>query len=295
MSASVMFASTPCMLERELHIVTEPQHQILSNFIRQYEERATTIERQIVDCQTSDINQLHISLTVVEDNEQLESPPASQMLVPYWMMRLLASSMTKGGGISPQLYVPQEVWLQDGAKYTALPPKIEACETILDRIYALEVVSPEDRRTFLKEMDDFVLHMASVQNFLAYQLKFIPEAHEGGGPPKGGGGNVGDRLKKFGQSMTKTATLLGSGLYLKSTEELVFGYIEALVNLFDRSQLFEKMIAYFDNDDAVTQRLARVGEFFMDVVLAFVLKDLQVLLERYNKSNVKRFADLEMD
>ena len=28
---------------------------------------------------------------------------------------------------------------------------------------------------------------------------------------QGGGGNVGDRLKKFGQSMTKTATLLGSG------------------------------------------------------------------------------------
>jgi hypothetical protein len=25
-------------------------------------------------------------------------------------------TMTKGGGISPQLYVPQEVWLQEGAK-----------------------------------------------------------------------------------------------------------------------------------------------------------------------------------
>jgi hypothetical protein len=36
--------------------------------------------------------------------------------------------------------------------------------------------------------------------------------------------------------------------------------VAALVNLFDRSQLFEKMIGYFANDHAITERLTRVSQ-----------------------------------
>ena len=41
-------------------------------------------------------------------------------------------TMTKGGGISPQLYVPQEVWLQEGAKCVRLQSTVLRISSAVD-------------------------------------------------------------------------------------------------------------------------------------------------------------------
>lgn len=45
-----------------------------------------------------------------------EPEPDNTLRRPYWVLRLLRRTVTFGGYLTPRLYVPKNVWEQDGAK-----------------------------------------------------------------------------------------------------------------------------------------------------------------------------------
>ena len=45
-----------------------------------------------------------------------EPEPENVLRRPFWMLRLLRTTINTGGYLTPRLHVPKLVWEQDGAK-----------------------------------------------------------------------------------------------------------------------------------------------------------------------------------
>lgn len=73
-----------------------------------------------------------------------ETPPGDLRLRPFWLMKLLAQTMTRGGFMTAKLYIPPNVWFQQGAKFTAIDTKFTNCETILIWLQKLQDDSLND-------------------------------------------------------------------------------------------------------------------------------------------------------
>lgn len=75
-----------------------------------------------------------------------EPEPDNAMRRPFWVLRLIRSTITAGGYLTPRLHVPKVVWEQDGARFSGLTTKVQGFEAVLrlliDRIAPLEL--PKD-------------------------------------------------------------------------------------------------------------------------------------------------------
>ena len=74
--------------------------------------------------------------------------PTEEWRRPFWLMRILHTSMSRGGFLSPdrRVYVPKRVWLQKGARFIALQAKLECAEVLvteLRRVAAAELAQPK--------------------------------------------------------------------------------------------------------------------------------------------------------
>lgn len=58
--------------------------------------------------------------------------------------------MTRGGYMTPRLYVPRNVWFQAGAKFTAIESKFTSCETILIYLQKLKQEDITDTQKLVK-------------------------------------------------------------------------------------------------------------------------------------------------
>ena len=74
--------------------------------------------------------------------------PAEEWRRPFWLMRILHTSMSRGGFLSPdrRVYVARRVWLQKGARFTALQAKLDCAECLVNelrRVCAVELSQPK--------------------------------------------------------------------------------------------------------------------------------------------------------
>jgi hypothetical protein len=120
---------------------------------------------------------------------------------PFWQMRVWRRTMLGGAYITPQLYVPQTVWVQTDAKFNGVHAKISALQQLAAALQTLQSVPPPPKSSeqgnrpgklsrsfssvFFTEalplrtaLNDFGGELHKIQNQLAMAFPFIDERGE---------------------------------------------------------------------------------------------------------------------
>jgi len=225
--------------------------------------------------------QLHMSKDYKKEfvSEPLpEAPPSNPHLRPYWLMRILAQTIQNGAHLTPKVFVPRSVWFQTNTKFLALTTKLETCETLNDLLLKLKEIPLDDTDTVTGELESICALLGPMQNALAKVLYYIKEFKEEKEKEK-------KQLQQLSILGNKFKKVVG---IVRGREKLddASSYILLLLDVFENSQHLEKLyLHYQDHPSALTafMKLKRVSEFFQQVICAFVIKDLNMLIERYVK------------
>ena len=258
------------------------------------------------------------------------APPTDPLLKPYYMMRLLRSTMVNptGGYVTRRLHVPCEVWSQGGAKLTNLDDKLRAVESL---VVALDVLQTSSWDYFgsgsvnsglprgvdsigRKEANAWLLKLEDFSNV----CDMVVADH---GKKLGVGEGFVGRKSTWGVKFTRRLDKLTNGkkyvtsfsIYIKLFEltnetlslDSPTAYVDELKRLFMYAQLLDEhtrallshpvALAYaafpVDIRGSAEQRLRRISDFFARVVLTFVIRDLSQLLDKYVKKCEKWLAE----
>ncbi|KAG9047109.1 hypothetical protein FS837_002993 [Tulasnella sp. UAMH 9824] len=250
-------------------------------------------------------------------------PPAEILRRPYHLMYLLYISITAGGYISRKLHVPRDVWTQGGAKLTSLPEKGK-CVAIIDQ--GLDELSKASK-DFLRAAQVNAAGLSGTGISRAVGERWLRALDEWVQVCDGVVGNLGKKLgvgdggasKKaagWGNKVSRTFDRMTNGKSLDSPTS----YVQGLAGLFQDVQFLGKgvfrsridrgssLFVFVNIDDhhrllassmgsyasmpidirsQIEARLKRTSEFFCTVVIAFVVQDLGLLLDKYAKKGEK--------
>ncbi len=126
----------------------------------------------------------------VQASATLQVEPDNSLRRPFWVLKLVRTTITTGGFVTPRFHVPRLVWEQYGAKLNGLATKTSAFETVLallvNRVLPLELVAADSTDDVAQ--DDLAkvqraLHvfqglraeLDALQNTLARPFPFIKE------------------------------------------------------------------------------------------------------------------------
>ncbi|KAI9355353.1 hypothetical protein DFJ73DRAFT_623699 [Zopfochytrium polystomum] len=212
-------------------------------------------------------------------------------------MKLLRRTMTTGGMLTPRLHVPRQVWFQSGAKFIAIESKFAACEELflalqtcrrgvygdfVSGLYQSESANGGirnlDGNAVNRVLDEFDPIVETVRRDLAKKLRYLE---------LDGNKNTGGRtLQKWGSLLTRSFSSIGS----KKAEKVadLSAYIELLSRLFNLCEMLEDWMTHFERtksfeSNLVVDRLGKVSQFFESTILVFIVKDFEILMERYLK------------
>lgn len=226
------------------------------------------------------------------------------------MMNLLAISMSSptGGHITRRLHVPNEVWSIGGVKLPNVPEKIRALRFLLAALVELQMASsevfgagnvssgmamgigsigPKEASAWVFKLEDFSNVCDNVVNDFGKKI------------------GVGESfvLKKttWGDKLSRRFEKFANGKNVDSPT----AYMDTLRKIFHDVQLLDEHTkAVFAQPIApayaafplefrtlAEQKLRRASEFFTSVVLAFVIRDLALLLDKYVKKCEKALED----
>ncbi|KAJ3167804.1 hypothetical protein HK101_011712 [Irineochytrium annulatum] len=242
-----------------------------------------------------------------------EPPPRNPDHRAFWLMRLLARTMKQGGMLTPTLHVPRHVWYQTGTKLMAAEAKFQACESLymtLKRFRDLGDVKALPLEKVAQSLEELEGVADGIRATLGKKLKAVGQGSgedlSGGGSGAGSGtstprqtdqdsvmtnATTGSRLLNWGSKLSRGLSTLGKGKAEK-VADMGF-YIELLSRLFQQSQFLEIWMKHFEGQAQgsgqggayqgaqILERLRRISGFYMTVICGFVLKDFQVLMERY--------------
>ena len=196
--------------------------------------------------------------------------PTEEWRRPFWLMRILHTSMSRGGFLSPdrRVYVAKRVWLQKGARFIALQAKLDCAEVLvteLRRVAAAELSQP---KLVGKELTSLCDTMESLQNSLSRVLPFIADSEK---KPSDGSavGKITLGMKGLAKSLEKTAARLGT-MPTKCADPAE--YVQRLLDLFEAAYFLEQWVDHFApialEHATLHQQLLRASRFFYDVRLA---------------------------
>lgn len=217
-------------------------------------------------------------------------------------MHLLYTSIMTGGYISRKLHVPSAVWTQGGAKLINLPEKGK-CVAIIDQ--GLEELSKASK-DFLRASQVSTAGLNGTGISRAVGERWLRALEEWVQVCDGVVGNLGKKLgvgdggasKKaagWGNKVSRTFDRMTNGKSLDSPAS----YVQDLAGLFQDVQFLDdhhrllgsSMGSYasmpIDIRTQIEARLKRTSEFFCTVVIAFVVQDLGLLLDKYAKKGEK--------
>ena len=206
---------------------------------------------------------------------------------PFWLMRVLKTSMQSGGYLTPdgRVFVPSRIWVQKGARFIGLAAKIECCQLLVSELQRAASVDFRSAPALQKELERLDETLDALQNSLHRVLPVVPEPKVSQDQlPSHAISKLTERFKGFGRVLDKTAARLAS-LPTKCNDPTE--YVLALTQLFDAAAVVETWVAHYTRtpppSDAslVAERLHRCAAFLYEVVCAFVLQDLDGLLQRH--------------
>ena len=141
------------------------------------------------------------SLLAQEDSAILQqeylSPPRNVLRRPFHFLRQLGQSMQSGGFVTPHLYIPKQMWTQNGIKLIHLEAKVRMVNLVISGLETIErtgdtliagssAVGPGNRadagNKLLREMNSLDGMLDEVQSTLSKKLGFIdaPDGKKGG-------------------------------------------------------------------------------------------------------------------
>lgn len=263
--------------------LSDEEREKLMEIITMYTNRVDLIYSQIPELADNEVNINEFEFKESLPIGSLPDPaPASIYYRPFWMMRLLAQTMTRGGYMTPKLYVPRNVWFQLGAKFTAIEAKFTACETVLIYLLKLKDEDITDKNMLAKQLEEFCQQLDTVQNALARKLRYINEIKSDKQVTK---------LAQVGNIISKSVERLQANV-MKLRIDDDSAYIELLIKIFETSQFLEQWMTKFDNEPVIISKLKRISEFFYSVMCTFVIRDFNILLERYMKKTRQSFVQI---
>ena len=114
--------------------------------------------------------------------------------------------------------------------------------------------------------------MVTIQNMLANHLSFIKQTKQ----------DNQSLLKGVAATVVRGGGRLRTQLSAASTDAT---YVELLQEVFQKSEIMESWLLYFEGSQqqAIVDYLYRAGDFFSTVLLAFVIKDLHMLISAHMK------------
>ncbi|KAF8633922.1 hypothetical protein AX15_001107 [Amanita polypyramis BW_CC] len=235
------------------------------------------------------------------------APPTDSLRKPYYMMNLLRVTMTShtGGYLTRRLHIPFEVWSQGGAKLANIPEKIRVVAILSSALEDLQVSSAEyfgagnvssglalgigsvgrkEAEGWIAKLDDFAAVCDGIEaNFgkkLGVGEGFVPKRNALTGLAK--------KIDKFttGKNLDSPTVYVQGLKVLLQHAQLLDEHTQAVVSV-------SPAYAAFPQDVRISAeyKLKRFSEFFATVVLAFVIRDLSQLLDKYVKKCEKWLAE----
>ncbi|XP_004343103.1 hypothetical protein CAOG_07244 [Capsaspora owczarzaki ATCC 30864] len=229
-----------------------------------------------------------------------DPPPPSPFHRPYWLMRVLLRTMTTGGYLTPKLYVPRQVWFQTGLKLTSVSSKFMSCDTALIYLLKMDKENVKDRGSWNKldkDLDELCTILAKVQNNLSRKLPFIPESDLS----IEGSKQQGVVAKGLGSMMDGVVKSVSRAKHNILKEKIADDtkYIDTVIRLFEKASFLEDWLTFFEGQEneptaeSILNKLKRLGDFLYFVVCAFVIRDFDILLQRYMKKLRTSFLEFE--
>ncbi|GAM22577.1 hypothetical protein SAMD00019534_057520 [Acytostelium subglobosum LB1] len=283
----------------DLTTLNDEHYQAMLEKAKQYQARADVLEsllnQQNGAAAASPTKENIVFVEEIPSGLSADTVPAFASYKPFWLMRVLSKTITTGAYLTPKLYIPKAVWQQTGCKILAITAKIQSLVELQEYLAKLKTLStkesdmPFDRKnmdTIAKETDIFCSQLDIIQNALHFHLSFIPEIKIEKKEEKGWAGKV----KKLGTSLAKGAVRLAPSSKLEGID-----YVGLLNTVFEESQFLESWMNCCESlgNQALSNKLRRVGEFYSVVICAFVMKDFTILLDRYMRKSLQSFIKLK--
>ena len=211
---------------------------------------------------------------------------------PFWLMRILRTSMLHGGYVSSdgRVYVPRRVWVQKGARFTAMAAKADCAQCLMAELARVKAVDHTQPEAVLPELTRLSETLDALQNSLARLLPYVPEPRGAGEGASNAMSKLTERFKGLAKTLDKTAARLGA-LPTKCADPTE--YVSSLVGLFDAAAFLEAWMEHymklaFQHTD-IYEKLHRCAAFLYEVVCAFVIQDLDALVTRHMRKAAAGF------
>eukprot|EP00906_Rhabdomonas_costata_P029803 RCo042099 len=212
--------------------------------------------------------------------------PQSVLRRPFWMLRLLCSTMTEGAYLADDVFVPKIVWYQEGsiALLPAVRAKIRYLEALAEMLGPLRRARLEDRERLREALKSFGAELEALNKQLSRESAASKPA----------------KVQQLQQSLKDKSKLFK--IIEKGTSILSLGskkqqmcpedaYVPQLQSVLTEVQFIDRWVEQLEASGSFPKNLAeylrRVAESLSVGLCSFVLSDLTFLLNRYMESSRK--------
>ncbi|ELR21701.1 uncharacterized protein ACA1_384040 [Acanthamoeba castellanii str. Neff] len=183
--------------------------------------------------------------------KMMEAPPISNLARPFWLIKVLNTTITTGGFITPKLYISRTEPAR--RQIHGVQQKIAGLQTLLEALSKLSPNDSSNKDFFIRQLEELCSVLDSVQSGLSRHLAFIKSKE-------------GSILK----GMARGAGLLKTGLAGGQMDD---SYVQLLSQTFQKATYFENWIVQWEKGaKEVVDLLKRVSDFFYNVILAFAIR-----------------------
>ena len=214
---------------------------------------------------------------------------------PFWLMGILRTSMLQGGYMSSdaRVFVPRRVWVQKGSKLAARDAKLECAQCLVVELQKVRTVFDFRQVPLVsKELERLGETMDTLQTSLARVLPFVPDLRCS--TASTGGVSISmltQSFKGLAKTLDKTAARLGA---MPSKASNPSEYVMALVSVFEHAAFLEHWLEHYvklvPEQPHVLEKLHRCAAFLYEVVCAFVIQDLDTLIQRHMRKALAGFV-----
>jgi hypothetical protein len=214
---------------------------------------------------------------------------------PFWLMGILRTSMLQGGYMSSdaRVFVPRRVWVQKGGKLAARDAKLECAQCLVVELQKVRTVFDFRQVPLVsKELERLGETMDTLQTSLARVLSFVPDLRSS--TASTGGVSISmltQGFKGLAKTLDKTAARLGA---MPSKASNPSEYVRALASVFEHAAFLEPWLEHYvklvPEQPHVLEKLHRCAAFLYEVVCAFVIQDLDALIQRHMRKALAGFV-----
>ncbi|PWN41819.1 hypothetical protein IE81DRAFT_155303 [Ceraceosorus guamensis] len=233
--------------------------------------------------------------------------PFDPSLRPFHLMRQLHLSIVKGAFVTRKLYVPKELWAQQGAKLSSLESKIRVLLLVTSAVQGLETAGEAllqpvgdepgllvaQGAYFGKQLEEFEALLVEAQNNVAKKLSYIDAM---AGKKTSGLGSFGskltrglDRMTNGGKGVDSPATYVDALSRTFSRSQVLGAHLVAILRAEGRTGLAPTPAASGSEAYAalpaelraiIEAKLRRASDFYANVIIRIAVHDVHVLSER---------------